>query len=83
MFIALAKTSMSPMFYEALDYACGLTDAKGNLISQGNGVTSFIGMLSPMVQHVLTLYDDGKDLQDGDVIIINDPYVGGVLIYQM
>ncbi|WP_340084314.1 hydantoinase B/oxoprolinase family protein [Siminovitchia sp. FSL H7-0308] len=77
MFIALAKTSMSPMFYEALDYACGLTDAKGNLISQGNGVTSFIGMLSPMVQHVLTLYDDGKDLQDGDVIIINDPYVGG------
>ncbi|HLR72858.1 MAG TPA: hydantoinase B/oxoprolinase family protein [Pseudogracilibacillus sp.] len=77
MFIALAKTSMSPMFYEALDYACGLTDRKGNLISQGNGVTSFIGMLSPMVQHVIEKYDDGKQLQDGDVIIINDPYVGG------
>ncbi|MBP2258889.1 hydantoinase B/oxoprolinase family protein [Virgibacillus alimentarius] len=77
MFIALAKTSMSPMFYEALDYACGLTDARGNLISQGNGVTSFIGMLSPMVQHVLQKYDDGKDFEQGDVIIINDPYVGG------
>lgn len=77
MFIALAKTSMSPMFYEALDYACGLTDAKGNLISQGNGVTSFIGMLSPMVQHVLEKYDHGNDLHEGDIIIINDPYVGG------
>lgn len=77
MFIALAKTSMSPMFYEALDYACGLTDAKGNLISQGNGVTSFIGMLSPMVQHVIEKYDGGRQLHDGDVIIINDPYVGG------
>src|SRR5690625_4860363 len=77
MFIALAKTSMSPMFYEALDYACGLTDYKGNLISQGNGVTSFIGMLSPMVQHVIKQYGDGKELNEGDVIIINDPYVGG------
>src|SRR5699024_2216354 len=77
MFIALAKTSMSPMFYEALDYACGLTDAKGNLISQGNGVTSFIGMLSPMVQHVLKKYDSGNDLANGDVVIINDPYAPG------
>src|SRR5699024_663910 len=77
MFIALARTSMSPMYYEVLDYACGLTDAKGNLISQGNGVTSFIGMLSPMVQHVLGKYDNGKSLNEGDIIIINDPYVGG------
>lgn len=77
MFIALARTSMSPMFYEVLDYACGLTDAKGNLISQGNGVTSFIGMLSPMVQHILDKYDNGNELTEGDIIIINDPYVGG------
>lgn len=77
MFVALARTSMSPMFYEVLDYACGLTDAKGNLISQGNGVTSFIGMLSPMVQHVLEKYDNGHALSEGDIILINDPYVGG------
>jgi N-methylhydantoinase B len=75
MFVALARTSMSPMFYEVLDYACGLTSAKGHLISQGNGVTSFIGMLSPMVQHVVETF--GEDLSDGDIIIINDPYVGG------
>ncbi|NEZ01720.1 hydantoinase B/oxoprolinase family protein [Bacillus shackletonii] len=77
MFLALARTSMSPIIYEVLDYACGLTDAKGRLISQGNGVTSFIGMLSPMVQHVIEKYDSGKELKDGDIIIINDPYVGG------
>ncbi|WHY89307.1 hydantoinase B/oxoprolinase family protein [Neobacillus cucumis] len=77
MFLALARTSMSPIIYEVLDYACGLTDARGNLISQGNGVTSFIGMLSPMVQHVVKKFDDGKALKEGDVIIINDPYVGG------
>lgn len=76
MFVALARSSMSPVIYEVLDYACGLTDAKGNLISQGNGVTSFIGMLSPMVQRVIEKFDNGK-LHEGDVIIINDPYVGG------
>ena len=61
MFIALARSSMSPVIYEVLDYACGLTDAKGNLISQGNGVTSFIGMLSPMVQRVIEKFDNGKN----------------------
>src|SRR5699024_10772438 len=49
MFIALAKTSMSPIIYEVLDYASGLTDSKGQLLTQGNGVTGFIGMLSYMV----------------------------------
>ncbi|TCP29583.1 N-methylhydantoinase B [Scopulibacillus darangshiensis] len=77
MFYALARTSMSPIIYEVLDYASGLTDAKGQLLTQGNGVTSFIGMLSPMVQHVMQKYDEGKDLKPGDIIIINDPYVGG------
>jgi N-methylhydantoinase B len=77
MFLALARTSMSPIIYEVLDYACGLTNSKGQLISQGNGVTSFIGMLSPMVQHVIDKFEKGKDLKEGDIIIINDPYVGG------
>lgn len=77
MFVALARSSMSPVIYEVLDYACGLTDAQGNLISQGNGVTSFIGMLSPMVQRVIEKFDHGQKLHEGDVIIINDPYVGG------
>ena len=43
MFVALARTSMSPIIYEVLDYASGLIDAKGNLLTQGNGATGFIG----------------------------------------
>lgn len=76
MFIALAKTSMSPIIYEVLDYASGLTDAKGQLLTQGNGVTGFIGMLSDMVKQTLKIFGDGK-LKEGDIIIINDSYGGG------
>jgi len=76
MFIALAKTSMSPIIYEVLDYASGLTDAKGQLLTQGNGVTGFIGMLTDMVKQTLKKF--GKDqLKPGDIIIINDSYGGG------
>ena len=76
MFIALAKTSMSPIIYEVLDYASGLTDAKGQLLTQGNGVTGFIGMLSDMVKQTLKKFGVGK-LKEGDIIIINDSYGGG------
>lgn len=76
MFIALAKTSMSPIIYEVLDYASGLTDARGQLLTQGNGVTGFIGMLSDMVKQTLKKFGDGK-LKEGDIIIINDSYGGG------
>ncbi|GEP85537.1 Acetone carboxylase alpha subunit [Staphylococcus piscifermentans] len=75
MFIALAKTSMSPIIYEVLDYACGLTDKKGELVTLGNGVTGFIGMLSFMVKETLETY--GDDIHEGDVFLINDPYNGG------
>jgi N-methylhydantoinase B len=76
MFYALARTSMSPIIYEVLDYASGLTDAKGQLLTQGNGVTGFIGMLSFMVKETLRKFGK-EDLRPGDIIIINDPYGGG------
>ena len=75
MFIALAKTSMSPIIYEVLDYACGMTNSKGELVTQGNGVTGFIGMLSFMVKETINKYKD--DIHEGDIFLINDPYNGG------
>jgi len=77
MFHALARTSMSPIIYEVLDFACGLTDAKGQLLTQGNGVTGFIGLLSFMVKDILKKYGKPGDLKAGDIIITNDPYGGG------
>ncbi|WP_017728852.1 hydantoinase B/oxoprolinase family protein [Halalkalibacterium ligniniphilum] len=77
MFYALARTSMSPIIYEVLDYASGLTDSKGQLLTQGNGVTGFIGMLSFMVRETLDRYNESGDLKPGDIILINDPYGGG------
>ena len=75
MFYVLGRSSQSPIIYEVLDYACGLTDGKGQLIAQGNGVTGFLGCLSSAVQDSLVRYADR--LLPGDVIMTNDPYSGG------
>jgi N-methylhydantoinase B len=75
MFIAMQRTSMSTIIYEVLDYATGLLDERGDLITQGNGVTGFLGTLTFAARSVIEKF--GGDLAPGDVIITNDPYSGG------
>jgi len=76
MFVALQRTSKSTIIYEVLDFASGLTDAKGQLITQGNGVTGFLGTLTFAVKYTLEKFG-AEDLRTGDVVITNDPYTGG------
>ncbi len=76
MFVALQRTSMSTIIYEVLDYACGLTDNKAQLIAQGNGVAGFLGTLTYGVASVIDKFGL-EGLEEGDIILQNDPYTGG------
>jgi len=76
MFYSLGRTAKSPIIYEVLDYACGITDKNGRLIAQANGAPGFLGTLTYQVQEVLQKF--GADqLNPGDVFIANVPYSGG------
>ncbi|NIB42172.1 hydantoinase B/oxoprolinase family protein [Pseudomaricurvus alkylphenolicus] len=75
MFAAMSRTSMSPIIYEALDYSVGVTDAKGDLIAQGNGTTVFLGMIDSLVEDILAKFQG--NIYEGDVFVGNDPYSGG------
>jgi N-methylhydantoinase B len=76
MFYALQRTSKSTIIYEVLDYATGLLDATGQLITQGNGVAGFLGTLTFAVRFTLEKFG-AHGLRPGDIIVLNDPYVGG------
>lgn len=76
MFLALKRSSKSPIIYESLDYGIGVTDAQGRLISQGNGIPGFIGTLDAGVQNIIEKFD-ASDIFPDDVFILNDPYAGG------
>ena len=77
MFTVMARASMSPIIYEALDYSVGLTDSSGELIAQGNGTTVFLGMIDSLVKDVLGRFGDEGGIAPGDVFLSNDPYGGG------
>ncbi len=76
MFVAFGRTSKSSVIYEVLDYGCAVTDANARMIAQANGIPPFIGVLTDAVKEVLGKFGlDGLD--EGDVVILNDPYMGG------
>jgi N-methylhydantoinase B len=76
MFLTMARTSMSPIIYEALDFSVGITDAKGELIAQGQGTTVLLAMIDSFVRDILEKFGD-VGIHEGDVYIGNDPYRGG------
>ena len=70
------KTSFSPVISEAFDRSNGIYDRNsGEMISQGElGLPIFLGVMQFATQAVL---EKRNDLGPGDVIIQNDPYLGG------
>jgi N-methylhydantoinase B len=76
MFTVMIRTSMSPIIYETTDFAVGATDAVGNLLAQGNGVTGFLATLDTAVQSTLE-HHPAATIRPGDAFITNTPYEGG------
>jgi N-methylhydantoinase B len=74
--VVLARTSMSPIVYEVLDFACGITDSEAKVVAQTNGLTLFTGTFGPQVQTLIDRHGlDG--MREGDVFATNVPYSGG------
>lgn len=71
------KTSFSPIVSEALDRANGIYRAyTGEVITQGEtGLPIFVGAMQSTTRGVIETC--GADLEPGDVVIVNDPYLGG------
>ncbi len=76
MSVVLARTSMSPIIYEVLDFACGITDAEGQVIAQANGLTLFTGTFMAQVQSVIRKFGPER-IKPGDIFMTNGPYDGG------
>lgn len=73
--IVIARTSMSPVIYEVLDFACGILNTDAQLIVQTNGITLFTGTFGFQLKSVLRKYEG--DIRPGDVYMTNDPFEGG------
>ncbi|HEX2831222.1 MAG TPA: hydantoinase B/oxoprolinase family protein [Burkholderiales bacterium] len=73
---ALVRTSFSTIVRESNDFACVLTDARGQSIAQANdSIPSFIGTVPRTIRHFLDEFPP-ETLEPGDILITNDIWQG-------
>ena len=70
---ALQRAAFSPNIRDRLDYSCAVFDAGGQLCAQAAHIPVHLGSMAFAMRGIV----EGVDWRDGDMIILNDPYMGG------
>lgn len=73
---ALVHSSFSTLIRENNDFACVLSNTRGELLAQSSeSIPSFIGTVPLTLRSMVQKYP-ADDLHPGDVLITNDPWLG-------
>jgi len=70
------RTARSEIVKDVMDFSTALCDATGRMIAQAKTIALHLGAVPEAMESVLNRY--GDDLAPGDVVIMNDPYEGGM-----
>ena len=71
--VALGRTGFSPNIKERKDFSCALFDPDGHMVAQASHIPVHLGAMPASVAAAL----EGFDFEPGDIIALNDPYLGG------
>ncbi|MBI4161788.1 MAG: hydantoinase B/oxoprolinase family protein, partial [Acidobacteria bacterium] len=69
----LQRSAFSANIKERRDYSCSIFDAAGRLVAQGDHMPVHLGSMPASVTAALA----ATRLEDGDAVILNDPFQGG------
>lgn len=72
--VVLKHTSFSPNIKERMDASCAIFDAEAQLVAQAEHVPVHLGSMLRAVKATVTA---AGRVDDGDVVIVNDPFIGG------
>ncbi len=72
--VTLGRTGYSPNIKERKDYSCACFDAQGRLIAQAAHIPVHLGAMPASVQTAIAQF---QEFEPGDVVMLNDPYLGG------
>ena len=73
--VALQRTSYSPNIKERRDFSCAIFDPQGQMVAQAAHQPVHLGAMPASVRAALETFPDA--LRPGDMVILNDPYLGG------
>ncbi|MCP1726240.1 N-methylhydantoinase B [Natronospira proteinivora] len=69
----LRRAAFSPNIRDRLDFSCALFDARGELCAQAAHIPVHLGSMA----HAMADVVDARGWQPGDILALNDPYLGG------
>ncbi|MDH5602017.1 MAG: hydantoinase B/oxoprolinase family protein, partial [Gammaproteobacteria bacterium] len=69
----LQRTAFSPNIRDRLDFSCAIFNANGELCAQAAHIPVHLGSMAYAMQDIVSQ----MDWQDGDMVIVNDPFLGG------
>ena len=76
--VALKKSAISPNIRERMDHSCAITDSHGIIVAQAEHIPVHLGSFRMGVRNIMVwLENKGEVLNEGDMIITNDPYISG------
>jgi len=73
--VALQRTAYSPNIKERRDFSCAIFDPSGQMVAQAAHQPVHLGAMPASVRAALDTFQDA--LRPGDMVILNDPYLGG------
>jgi len=73
--IILRNSAYSPNIKERMDFSCTIFDDKKRLVAQAEHIPVHLGSMQLAVQKGLEKFKG--ELEDGDMILFNDPYISG------
>ena len=73
--VALLRTAYSPNIKERRDFSCAIFDPEGQMVAQAAHQPVHLGAMPASVQAALDTFPGS--LRPGDMVILNDPYLGG------
>ena len=76
MMVTIQRTGRSPTTTQAFDFSASFMDDQGDTLDQAVGVPMHMGTIPGAMKTVLARF--GNDIAPDDVIILNDPYTGGM-----
>jgi len=69
----LQRAAFSPNIRDRLDFSCAIFDANGQLCAQAAHIPVHLGSMAYAMADIVRRID----WQPGDMVIVNDPYLGG------
>ncbi len=76
--VVLRNTAYSPNIKDRLDHSCAILAPDGDLVAQAEHIPVHLGSMSVGVKNTVSFLEGvGEELNPGDVVLVNDPYIAG------